>query len=324
MSNANVIRVGQINGSGDVDALFLKLWSGEVLTEFDVENKMLPLTMVRTITKGKSAQFPVTGNFSARYHTPGTELLGSQTIQNEVVITIDDMLVADAFIANIDEAKTHFDVRSIYTKELAKALANQLDSHLLQLGVLAARASGTIAGRAGGSVVLQTTAGAPASADFANNGSHLAAAIFMAAEELDEKNVPENDRYMIVRPRQYYNLVRSTDVINRDWGGQGAYADGKVLKVAGINIVKSNHLPAAAVANGTVAAGTGNRYAGDFTNTVGLVFHKSAIGTVKLFDLGMEGAYDIRRQGHLFVAKYAMGHGILRPEAAVEIRAANA
>jgi len=32
--------------------------------------------------------------------------------------------------------------------------------------------------------------------------------------------------------------------------------------------------------------------------------------------------YDMRRQGTLMVSKYAMGHGVLRPEAAVGIKEA--
>ena len=32
--------------------------------------------------------------------------------------------------------------------------------------------------------------------------------------------------------------------------------------------------------------------------------------------------YDVRRQGTLMVAKYAMGHGVLRPEAAIVINEA--
>ena len=59
---------------------------------------------------------------------------------------------------------------------------------------------------------------------------------------------------------------------------------------------------------------------GNFSTTVAVVFHKSAIGTVKLMDLGMESEYDIRRQGNLMVAKMALGHGILRPESACEIK----
>ena len=61
-------------------------------------------------------------------------------------------------------------------------------------------------------------------------------------------------------------------------------------------------------------------YQGNFSTTVGLVLHKSAVGTVKLMDLATEAAYDIRRQGTLVVAKYAMGHGVIRPEAAVELK----
>jgi hypothetical protein len=33
----------------------------------------------------------------------------------------------------------------------------------------------------------------------------------------------------------------------------------------------------------------------------------------------MEMEYQISRQGTLIVGKYAMGHGILRPESAVEV-----
>ena len=40
-------------------------------------------------------------------------------------------------------------------------------------------------------------------------------------------------------------------------------------------------------------------------------------------DLAVESEYDIRRQGTLMVAKYAMGHGVLRPESAVELRKLN-
>jgi hypothetical protein len=48
--------------------------------------------------------------------------------------------------------------------------------------------------------------------------------------------------------------------------------------------------------------------------------HPSAVGTVKLMDLAFETQYDIRRQGTLMVAKYAAGHGVLRPEAAVRVK----
>ena len=50
-----------------------------------------------------------------------------------------------------------------------------------------------------------------------------------------------------------------------------------------------------------------------------LAGHPSGVGTVKLLDLSTESEYQIRNQGTLFVAKYAMGHNVLRPGACVSV-----
>lgn len=317
MANATPSRLGAANGAvanfDQKNALFLKVFAGEVLTAFDETNVMKDLHVSRTISSGKSAQFPVTGKANAAYHTVGTPLLGTQNIKhNEIVVNIDDVLIADTFIANIDEAKNHYDVRAEYSRLLGMALAKQFDVRCLQLGVLAARASATVTGGNGGTAITD--------ADAATNGASLAASIFEAAQAMDEKDVPENDRVAIVKPAQYYNLVQTTDVINRDFGGAGVYADGTVLRVAGIQIVKSNNVP---TTNVSAVAGENNTYHGNFSTTVALVMQKSAIGTVKLMDLAVErtsGDFEVMYQGTLMAAKYAMGHGILRPECAVEIK----
>ena len=40
---------------------------------------------------------------------------------------------------------------------------------------------------------------------------------------------------------------------------------------------------------------------------------------MKLMDLSMESEYFMERMGTLMLAKYAMGHGVLRPEACYEL-----
>ena len=312
MANATVSRLGQVNASGDANALFLKVFSGEVLATFQRENQMLNMTSVRQISSGKSAQFPVIGTTSSGYHTPGNEITGSSIKHAEKTINIDDLLISSAFLSNLDEAKNHYDVRSIYTAEMGRALANTVDQNLLQLAVLGARGSATITGGNGGKVVTD--------ADADTNADSLIASIFECAQALDEKDVPSTDRFCIVKPAVYYKLVQNDKILNRDFGGQnGVYSDGTVIKVAGINIVKAN-TAVNAFANVSQVTGTNNTYHGNFSTTVATVFHKSAIGTVKLMDLGMESEYDIRRQGNLMVAKMALGHGILRPESACEIK----
>lgn len=315
MSNATPSRLGAINGGDDKDALFLKVFAGEVLTAFAEKNVLMEKHTVRSIASGKSAQFPVTGNFAAAYHTPGNEILGTSMNHAERVITIDDLLIANTFISNIDEAKNHYDVRANYSRKLGEALANTADKHLFQVGLLAARASATVTGGNGGSRITD--------ADFLTSSDDLIAGLFAAAQKFDEKDVPENERYAFVRPAQYYALAQNTKVLNKDWGGAGAYADGKVLRIAGLTIVASNHLPSTNISSGVTAGGTPARYAVDARTTAALVMQKEAIGTVKLLDLAMESDYDIRRQGTLMVAKYAMGHGILRPECAIELATAD-
>lgn len=310
MSNSTPSRLGQINQAGSTDALFLKVYAGEVLTAFEQSVVMMDKHLVRTITHGKSAQFPATWKTDAAYHTPGNELLGSQKVSHaERIINIDDLLVSDTFIARIDEAKNHYDVRSIYSTEQGRALARKADKQLMQVGLLAARASATVTGGFGGSQLVN--------AAFDMDAETLISGIFNAAQVLDEKDIPDEERYCFLKPKHYYLLAQNTKLYNKDWGGMGVYAEGKILKVANITLVKTNNFPNANIAS--PESGTQNTYHGDFSDSVALVMHRSAIGTVKLLDLAVESAYDIRRQGTLMVAKYAMGHGILRPECAVEL-----
>ncbi len=318
MANATPSRLGANNGGSDKDELFLKVFSGEVLTAFEQQCVMMDKHMVRTIANGKSAQFPVMGRTDAAYHTPGAEITGDSINHSEKVITINDLLLASTFIANIDEAKNHYDVRSVYSKEMGIALANQMDKHIFQTIVQAANeTTATVTGEADmvGTVITD--------ADGDTNADSLIGSCFAAAQALDEKNVPEDNRYIVVKPAQYYLLANSTNAINTDFGnaGNGSTASGRILQVAGMQVLKSNNLPTSNVTAG-VAAGTGTRQAVDASNTVALVFHPSAAGTVKLMDLATESDYDIRRQGTLMVAKYAVGHGVLRNEAAVQIQTA--
>lgn len=325
MANASVNFVGQVNNSGAQDALFLKVFSGEVMTAFAEGTVTEGRVVTRNIANGKSAQFPILGKTTASYHVPGTEITGLALPANEQVITIDDLLVSSLFLSNIDEAKNHYDVRGPYAQEIGNALAYTHDKQILALGVLAARGASPVSGEAAGGSILD----AAMLSD--TTGTKLIAALFAAAQKMDEKFIPTEGRTAYLSPAAFYLLAQNPLVQNSLYGASGSLAEAKVPMIAGIELVKTNHAPfgatiaadGAAITGGVGLGGGGaNKYAGVFTGTVGLVMHKAAIGTVKLMDLAMESQYDIRRQGTLMVAKYAMGHGILRPAAAIELKTA--
>ena len=325
MANAAPASIGRVNAAGTEDALFLKVFSGEVLTAFERSSVTQGADMVRSISNGKSASFPVMGRIGAAYHTPGTEIAGTDVNHNEKVITINDLLVSSAFLSNIEEAKNHWDVRSAYSSEIGRALAFQKDKHVLQTIGQAAQASANITGGDAGTVLTNTGI---ASATAATAADAMIASLFDAASALDSHYVPKEGRKAFIRLEEYYKLANATNAVNVDFSGgaNGGVAEGKVMRVAGIELIPTAHFVSSnvnsGVDQGSATQGGSNPQAVDLSNYVCLVSHPSAAGTVQLMNLATEMEYDIRRQGTLLVAKYAMGHGVLRPEAAVGIKEA--
>lgn len=314
MANANPNRLGQIQNAGDEKALFLKQYAGEVLTSFVEEYKLDGKVTVRNISNGKSASFPTIGTIGSEYHVPGTELTGLNVEHNEVVIGLDPMLISHVFIPNIDEAMNHYDVRSEYTKQQGKELAKQRQMNELRCAILAARETeGPVNGIPGGMVITAT--------DMATNAQKLADAIRQARQNFDEKGVPESDVVAVVKPAQWYALTQIKDLIDRDFNPtEGASLSQAVIQsIARIPLLKTNHFPSLDDTSNAKVVATRR---GDFSKTVSAVFHKSAVGTLKLLDLALEDAYDPRRQGTLMLSKFALGHDKLRSDGAVEIAVA--
>lgn len=312
--NYNFTRLGQANFTGDVAALFKDQFIPELLTAFDAKREMKNYVRSKTITKGKSASFPVLGQTSAKYVGVGDTLLGNQSIaHNEITINVDPFLVSDILIHDLDVKMQEYDDRQEIVTEMSRALANTEDKQLLQVGVLAARAGAIVSGGNGGTVL---NAGATA----LTSGETLAAAIYTAGVELDQKDIPEEDRYAFVRPLQYALLAQYEDIKNHDIG-TGSYSEGTTGKLNGIKVIKTNHLPSTNITQSQDATNPNNVYYGDFSKTACLVMNKQAVGTVSRQGLIVEPKWMLERLSHLLTARILQGHGILRPDCAVEISA---
>ena len=308
MANATVNRFGSDNQAGDKIALFLKIFAGEVMTSFAQANVFMDKHLVRTIEHGKSATFPFTGRMTASDHTVGAEIVGQDGLQSERVITIDNLVISDMFVAQVDELMNHYDARSIYSKEAGRALARKLDLEVAQVAYLAARKATVLTGGNGGTQLTD--------ANYRTVAEDLVTGIFAAQQALDEKDVPEDDRWAFVKPAQYYLLANHDRAINKDFSAKGSISEGKIIELAGLPIIKTNNLPTTNITTGNA------KYQGDFTNSAALVMWKQAVGTIKLLDIALDMEWDIRRQGTLIVAKMLVGHDYLRPDASVELKVA--
>ena len=299
--------------TSDATGLFLKLFGGEVFAAFSEEVHTMDKHFVREISSGKSAQFPKTWKVSAAYHSAGQEMLGQDTDETERVISIDGLLVAHIGIYDLDEAMSHFDIRSRYTQELGRALARVFDTNVYPNGstILSANAAvgGTLAATAVGAVWHD--------------------ALRVMRVEAGTANIPAGDPLYLAVPYNTFDSILYSQVgdtatnefliPNRDlaFGGQGGPGNTTSLMVGGINIFPTNLLPQSDdTANGDVKT----KYRADYSGTLGVGWHQDGVGTTKLIGMGLEQTRDVRRQEDFIVAKVAVGHGPVRNEGTWEIR----
>lgn len=318
MTDSIPSRLGQIRQQGDAWALFIKNYMTEVDASFNEAYKLDGRLMVRNISAGKSASFPAIGTIGSRYHVPGTDILGQRVDHNERILTLDPMLISDAFIANIDEAMNHYDVRGEYTRQQGAELAKKRMKNELRCAIRAARITEAVVnGQPGGAVIEH--------ADMDTDPYAMARALRQARQIYDEKEFTDSSSEFTVaiKPAQYYLLTENKDLIDRDINPEnnGSHGQALIYSVARLPLLKVNCLPdtneTAANAEDVPA-----KYRGDYSDTVMSVFHRSAVGTLQLLGLQVEDVYQGNKQGTLMLSKYALGHGELRGDAAIELRKA--
>ena len=255
---AQLTRPGQSNGTGDARALYLKLFSGEMFKGFQNNAIARDLVMRRTLQNGKSLQFIYTGRTTAEYHTPGNSILGDSNGRPPVAektITVDDLLISSAFLYDLDEVLSHYDMRSEISRKIGYALAEKYDRLIFRAIAKGARQASPVQSVGSGDDLVSTEepggtqiqvgTGTGSTAD-AFNAQHLVTAFFDAAAAMDEKGVSQDGRVGVLNPRQYYSLIQevgNNGLINRDEQGAGLQSGRGVVEIAGIKIYKSMNIP---------------------------------------------------------------------------------
>lgn len=334
----SVTNPGQVNNAGDSRALFLKKFGGEVLKVFRADNLFLKLTRKRRITSGKSAQFPLVGRGAAKYHTPGQLIQAEKIPTVERTITIDDVAVSPAFIADIDDAMNHYEVRGEYSSTTATELAEIVDRNgfrmIAKAGQVVDSATMTAAGLTPLSGQKYTSPVTFAAAGDELDGQKIYQAIYDARKALKKANINPKDAVCVLPPDQYTALLAVPSVanavwLNRDVGGKGDVNEGYVPKVGGIAIYESNHVPQAdetlgindpePLADAAVGSGNEAKYRGNFSKVVGLIFTRDAVGTTELMGMTTKWVDEPLRLGATVLTTHALGHDMLRPECSIPL-----
>lgn len=320
MAATEISNPGQALSEGDREALFMKVFTGEVLTAFARTSVMMSRHQVRTISHGKSASFAVMGRTRAKYLAPGNSLddQRKKMEHNERVIAIDGLLTADCLITDIDDAMNHYDVRVEYSRQLGEALAMGADCAIINelANEVAKSKDGNIPDNGtdddkvpGTGKAFEFVTGLPVTQE-ATYGNKILEGLLAARAQMTKNYVPQGDRYCLLTPEGYSAVMKA---LMPDAANYHALFDpntGKLQTICGFEVIEVPHLLNDGI-DGKHALDTKIQTAG----LQGIVFHRSAVGTVKLKDLAMERARRAEYQADQIIAKYAMGHGGLRPEA---------
>ena len=321
---ADLTRPGSLNGASDQRALLLKLFSGEMFKGFQNNAIARDLVMKRTLKNGRSLQFIYTGRTTAEFHTPGNSILGNSDGAPPVAektITCDDLLISSAFVYELDETLTHYELRGEISKKIGYALAEKYDRLIFRSMTRGARAASPVSMsnyvEPGGT---QIRVGTNADANDAYSATALVNAFYDAAAALDEKGVSSEGRVGVLNPRQYYELIQQVGdngLVNRDSQGTSRQKGNGIVEIAGIKIYKSMNIPflskygtkytpssgnddtvdtnvadpgntgdfvAPGIEDGrNSVAGIHNEYgqASNFANSCGLIFQREAAGVVE-------------------------------------------
>ena len=360
-------RPGAANGvqstTAEARALYLKLFSGEMFKGFQNNTIARDLIMKRTLKNGKSLQFIYTGRTKSEFHTPGNSILGNSDGAPPVAektITVDDLLISSAFVYNLDEVLSHYDLRSEISRKIGYALAEKYDRLAFRAIARGARQASPITKTnfvEPGGTQIQVGSGTGSEAD-AYSSTHLVTAFYDAAAALDEKGVTSDGRVAVLNPRQYYELIQavgSSGLVNRDAQGSALQGGNGIIEIAGIKIYKSMNIPFLGK-YGTKYGGTtgvtapdntgsfvgeamedasgaqngiNNDYgtASEFGSTsCGLIFQKEAAGMVEAIGPQVQvtsGDVSVVYQGDVMLGRLACGADYLNPAAAVELHVTN-
>jgi len=308
--------------SAEARALYLKLFSGEMFKGFQHNAIARDLVMKRTLQNGRSLQFIYTGRTTAEYHTPGNAILGNTDGAPPVAektITCDDLLISSAFVYELDEVLSHYDLRSEISRKIGYALAQKYDRLIFRALTRGARAKSPVLKtnfqEPGGTQIRVGSSGTNASDAY--DADKLITAFYDAAAALDEKGVSMDGRVAVLNPRQYYSLIQKVGdggLVNRDVQGAALQSGQGIVEIAGIKIYKSMNIPffsnygtkygTASATNPGVTdpsvesgdfvdeamedarnsvAGINNDYgqASNFANSCGIIFQREGAGVVE-------------------------------------------
>lgn len=306
----------RLDSGTDDRELFLTEAGGVVLSAWEEANDYQALTWEKTITQGKADTFPIIGRKrNPSEHEPGDVILGGTMEHNDVEITVDKAVVDAIFTAEIDRLMLHYDVMQPYMTQLGQSLSTLYDSRVARMHILASRVTARPYGQ---QYATWDLGGGPLPNGYFDSNvdtdpAKMEDAGFAAAGWIRRFDIGGGPMSYRLPHAQYLLLSKYSPLDEKQWTGSSNRANASVGKLAGLQVMATNHIPRTNITTGLA------KYQGDFSDVVGHISNRMAVGTLNLRGMKLVMKDQPERLGTLLIVSRINGHGILRAECSFEV-----
>ncbi len=230
---------------------FVTLFDAEVKQAYQAESSLLGCVRLRQGVQGNTYKFPKLGKGSATARIPQTDVTPLNVTYSQVEATMSDYNAAE-YSDIFHQSKVNFDERQELVQVVSKAIGRRMDQLIID-AIAAASSPSTVAN----TIVTSGSAGA----------SNLNVGKLIAAKKaLDAKNVPFDDRHIIVHANSLSGLLGDERAISGDYASVKALVSGEINTFLGFKFYVLGDRDE----GGLAVDGSSDR--------VVYAFHRSAIG----------------------------------------------
>jgi len=290
-----------------------EIWSDEIIAAYEKSLVLANLVnrMPMTGKKGDTIHIPKPTRGDASAKSASTQVTLIAATESEVQVAIDQHYEYSRLIEDITDVQALSSLRQFYTSDAGYALAKQVDTDLFALGKSLGDSDGADWVHSN-SFFMDASTGLTAYAvdTVAAADVFTDAAFREAVKELDDADVPMDQRFLVVPP-SVVQTIRGIDRYNSsDFVSGQPVVNGQVGTLYGIDIYVSTNCP-------IIETAAANDAGGDLK--AGILGHKDFAVFAEQMGVRSQTQYKQEYLGDLFTADTLYGVKVLRPESALAL-----
>lgn len=269
---------------------FVQIFDSEVHAAYQGSAKLLGCVRQRKGVEGSTVKFPKIGRGVATPRVTQTDVVPMNVAFSTVTCTLEDF-IASEYSDIFSQAKVNFDERRELATMVGHAIGRRQDQTILD-ALNAASSTGTVANSIGG----------------ANTNMNIAK-LREASKILNTKNVPPDNRHILIHANSLAAMLEQTSVTSSDFNTVKALVQGEINQFMGFTF----YVLGDRTEGGLPIDGSNDRTL--------FAFHRDAVGYAEALAPRTEINYVPHKTSFLVSALFSAGAVAIDPEGIVKITA---